>query len=106
MAVQEGEIALEDALALDNILWIDARAASAYEAAHIPGAILLNEDDWDQHFENFIQNWDGESAIIIYCDSRVCAASHSVAERLKADLGMENILVLKGGWQTWLTNQN
>lgn len=102
MTIEEGEIALEMALALENKTWIDARAEQAFEEAHIPGALLLNEDHWDEHFDQFIQTWDGSSTLIVYCDSRTCAASKAVAERLKEALGSKDILVLKGGWQTWL----
>ena len=97
---------LEDALALENVTWIDARAQTAFEADHIPEAILLNEDHWDEHFEQFIINWDGVSTLVVYCDSRTCAASKGVAERLKEALGLEDIWVLKGGWESWLEHLN
>ena len=54
MAIEEGEILLEDALAKDGITWIDARCSDAFSIDHIPGAILFNEDNWDEHFEQFI----------------------------------------------------
>lgn len=102
MTAEEGEILLEDALKVESITWIDARGEQAFEADHIPEAILLNEDHWDEQFEQFIQTWDGVSTLVVYCDSRTCAASKGVAERLKNDLGLEEIYILKGGWQTWL----
>ncbi len=105
MTLAEGEILLEDALAMENSTWIDARGALAFEEDHIPNALLLNEDQWDDHFEQFIINWDGESTLIVYCDSRTCAASKGVAERLKSSLGIEDVWVLKGGWETWLNHR-
>jgi len=102
MTIEEGEILLEDALNLETISWIDARSIEAFEMDHIPEAILLNEDHWEAHFEQFIQTWDGVSSLVVYCDSRTCAASKGVAERLKASLGLEEVFVLKGGWETWL----
>jgi rhodanese-related sulfurtransferase len=105
MTLEEGEILLEDALAIENVTWVDARGAAAFQAAHIPEAILLNEDTWDDLFEGFLLAWDGESQIVVYCDSRTCAASKGVAERLKESLGLENVLVLKGGWETWLNHR-
>ena len=106
MTVEEGEILLEDALALENTLWIDARGQTAFEEDHIPEAINLNEDSWDEQFEQFIINWDGVSALIVYCDSRTCAASKGVADRLKTSLGFEDVWVLKGGWETWQDQRN
>ena len=105
MTLAEGEILLEDALAMENRTWIDSRGALAFEEDHIPNALLLNEDQWDEHFEQFIINWDGESTLIVYCDSRTCAASKGVAERLKSSLGIEDVWVLKGGWETWLNHR-
>lgn len=105
MTVKEGEIALNDALKLEAVTWIDARGAIAYQEGHIPEAILLNEDHWDEHFEKFIQAWDGASTLVVYCDSRTCATSKTVAQRLKVDLALENVFVLKGGWQTWLDSK-
>ena len=105
MTLAEGEILLKDALAMENSTWIDARGALAFEEDHIPNALLLNEDQWDDHFEQFIINWDGESTLIVYCDSRTCAASKGVAERLKSSLGIEDVWVLKGGWETWLNHR-
>ena len=31
----------------DTVFWIDARAETDFEKAHVPGAIRLNEDDWN-----------------------------------------------------------
>lgn len=105
MAVEEGEILLEDALALESVTWIDARTAEAFEAEHIPGALLLNEADWDERFEAFILNWDGQSTLVVYCDSRICTASKGVAERLRSALDTEAVHVLKGGWEAWLNRE-
>lgn len=106
MTIEEGEILLADALALDSKTWVDARGRTAYEEDHIPEALLLNEDNWDDLFEQFIVSWDGISTIVVYCDSRTCAASKGVAERLKTSLGLEEVWVLKGGWETWLEHRN
>ena len=105
MTAEEGEILLNDALETSNINWIDARSSDAFAIDHIPGALLLNEDHWDEQFEQFIQVWDGASMLVVYCDSRTCAASKGVAERLKSDLGLDEVLVLKGGWETWLNHK-
>lgn len=106
MTIEEGEILLEDALILESKLWIDARGQTTYEEDHIPEAINLSEDNWDEQFEQFIINWDGVSTLVVYCDSRTCAASKGVAERLKTSLGIENVWVLKGGWETWQDHRN
>ena len=96
----EGELTLDEALALEP-LWIDARSAEEHAAGHIPGALLLNEDDWDKGFAALLDAWDFEQPLVIYCSSQTCDASHAVAERLKNHLRFDQIYVLQGGWETW-----
>lgn len=82
-------------------LWIDARSTASYEQRHIPGAISLNENAWDQSLPVFLAAWQPNSKIVVYCDSLTCDASQSVALRLQRELKLNEIHVLKGGWQTW-----
>src|ERR1700760_670792 len=37
-----------------NVLWVDARSTEEYEAEHIPGALLLNLENWDELFPKFL----------------------------------------------------
>ena len=105
MELEEGEILLENAMALDEVTWIDARTEEAHAADHIGDAILLNEDDWDRLFEAFILQWTGDTTLVVYCDNRNCSASKSVAARLRESLGIDSVYVLKGGWQEWLDHR-
>lgn len=98
----EGEISLEGALALGNdVLWIDARSESDYASGHVPGALSLNEDDWDAMIGEMLTVWQPDLPTIVYCSSRQCQASHAVAERLKMEMGLEPVYVLHGGWEAW-----
>ena len=106
MELEEGEILLQDALALPEVTWIDARPEEAYASDHIHQAVLLNEDDWDRLFEAFILQWTGDSTLVVYCDNRNCSASKSVAARLQEALGIDSIYILKGGWQSWLDHRD
>ena len=98
----EGEVSLEivDAWSAP-VLWIDARSAEAYDEEHIPGAILLNMDRFDELLPRLFDAWEGSETLVVYCDSRQCGASEAVADRLREDLGMEEVFVLKGGWESW-----
>jgi rhodanese-related sulfurtransferase len=103
-AIAEGEVTLAQAQAWgDTVMWIDARPAEQYENEHIPNAILLNEDRWDELLPQFFEAWSPEKRLVIYCSSLSCAASHEVARRLKeaAPQLAENVFVLHGGWETW-----
>ena len=84
-----------------DALWIDARSAADYAAGHIPGALSLNEEDWERGFAAFIEKWDGARPLVVYCGGENCHASDSVARRLRHELGFENIRVLRGGWTAW-----
>jgi rhodanese-related sulfurtransferase len=92
---------LSTVLAWDrNVLWLDARSADEYEAGHVPGAILLNLESWDQLFPQFLDRWSPEKRVVVYCSVATCELSHEVAERLRKN-GISSVFVLKGGWEAW-----
>lgn len=95
-----GEITLEN-IPATNVQWLDARSYSDFEKEHIPGAMLLNEDDWDTLLSEFVMVWDPEATVIVYCSSLSCSASKAVAERLRQDIEGINVYHLKGGWEAW-----
>ncbi len=106
-ALQEGEIRLQDAAALPRpVLWIDARSRSEFDQGHIPGAVLLNEDHWDDLLPMVLEAWMPGQPLVIYCGSEECRASRQVAERLRVEAGLPDVHVLKGGWEAWLAGQN
>lgn len=97
----EGEILIVDALKNENTLWVDARTEAEYERGSISGSILLNEDRWDELFPDFLSIWQPEQLVVVYCSSLTCQASHALAERLRSEVGLDNVFVLKGGWEAW-----
>lgn len=100
--LRDGEMRVEDAWKMRHqVLWVDARSAKDYEAEHIEGAVLLNEDRWNDLLSEVVRRWHPERRTIVYCGSGGCQASHHVAERLR-ESGLTNVWVLKGGWHAWL----
>ncbi|MDQ3624233.1 MAG: rhodanese-like domain-containing protein [Verrucomicrobiota bacterium] len=101
--LREGEVRLATAqLWGAAVLWVDARPRARFEREHIPGAVLLNEDEWEQLVPGFLDAWNPEQTIVVYCDGGECDASHAVGRRLKEELKLDNsIWVLKGGWDAW-----
>jgi len=85
-----------------DVLWIDARPRDQYDKAHIPGALLLNEQEADtlmfQHFEKL---QDNTKPVVVYCDGAACQASRKMREYLKERLAIEEIYILRGGWKAW-----
>lgn len=100
----ENEITLGEARQLDGeVVWIDARSDRVFANSHLEGALLLNQENWAdllwQH-RDVIEGIEG-AAVIVYCDGKRCKRSGEIAERLRSELGLEPVYVLKGDWQEW-----
>ena len=89
-----------------EVLWIDARLRELYDKEHIPGALLLNEQELDalltQHIE-ILQ--DNKKPVVVYCDGKACHASRKIRDYLVEHLAMNDIWVLTGGWPAWKAAQ-
>ena len=98
--LQPYEVRIDDPrLSRWQTLWIDARSHEDYDAGHIDGAVLLNEEGWDKMLADVFQVWKPERPIIVYC-SAGCEESAKIALRLR-DLGLEPVYFLKGGYEAW-----
>jgi rhodanese-related sulfurtransferase len=88
-----------------SVIWVDARPDAEFERDHVPGAILLNEDRWNELLPQFLQQqWSPEKKIVVYCSSQGCNLAGDVARRLHEEARLPNeIRVLKGGWEEWLS---
>jgi len=89
----------------EGVLWLDARPEADYARRHIPGALPLNEDSWDEHLRMMLTAWSPERKLVVYCSRQTCNASHEVAERLRKEVGLSNVYVLEGGWEEWEKQQ-
>jgi rhodanese-related sulfurtransferase len=85
-----------------SALWIDARPDAEFERRHVPGAILLNEDRWNELLPQMLAIWSPEKRVVVYCSSESCGASREVARRLRDEAQLKNVFVLEGGWEQWL----
>ena len=87
-----------------NAIWVDARPDADFESDHVPAAIQLNEDRWNELLAQFLQQqWSPEKRIVVYCSSQSCNVAGDVARRLREEANLPNeIRVLKGGWEEWL----
>ena len=84
-----------------NVIWVDARPAEEFERDHVPTAVLLNEDRWNELLPPMLTVWSPEKRVVVYCSSQSCGASREVARRLRAEAGLKNVFVLEGGWEAW-----
>jgi rhodanese-related sulfurtransferase len=101
-AWQSDEVTPASAIAWGrSVLWIDARPDADFAQGHIPGAVPLNEDRWDELLPEVLDHWDTTRKIVVYCSSLSCQTSHDVARRLREEEGIPNVFVLEGGWEAW-----
>jgi len=89
----------------ENTIWVDARPDAEFEREHIPGAVLLNEDRWNELLPQFLTVWSPEKRVVVYCSSQRCNASREVARRLREEAQLKNVFVLQGGWEEWLKSR-
>ncbi len=85
-----------------NAMWVDARPDDEFARAHVPGAISLNEDRWNELLPQFLARWSPEKKVVVYCSSLSCNAALEVAKRLRDEAELKNVYVLAGGWEEWL----
>ena len=99
--LSDGAILLARIPVPEDVLWVDARTADEFAAGHIPGALLLSEDDWEAGLLGLLDVWTPDRDIVVYCSSESCHSSQAVATRLRSELGVENVFHLEGGWEAW-----
>ena len=88
-----------------SVLFVDARSVDAYRRQHIPGALSLGERGWEGLLQAVVAAWRPGGRVVAYCDDRGCDASQAIARRLRRELGVNDVFVLKGGWSAWLEAQ-
>jgi rhodanese-related sulfurtransferase len=81
------------------VIWVDARARTAYETKHIPGALLLNAEEWDALVPKFLDEWAPDKKTVVYGDTS--DGADTVAFRLREEMKIENVFVLHDGWDAW-----
>jgi rhodanese-related sulfurtransferase len=83
-------------------IWVDARPDNEFARDHVPGAISLNEDRWNELLPQFLAAWAPDRKVVVYCSSQSCNVSRDVARRLRNEAQLQNVFVLQGGWEEWL----
>jgi rhodanese-related sulfurtransferase len=98
-----GELSLEEAWDLHKQrtgVFVDARSAKEFGAGHIPGALLLPLEDFDEAVSSWKDLIPLETLLITYCAGAGCDSSLDVAEWLKEE-GYSQVKVFFGGWEQW-----
>jgi rhodanese-related sulfurtransferase len=89
----------------EEAIWVDARPDEEFEREHVPGAVLLNEDRWNELLPQFLAIWSPGKRIVVYCNAQDCNASREVAHRLRKEAQLKNVFILEGGWEEWLKSK-
>jgi len=101
-ALRPHEVTIEGVAAWDRpVLWIDARPPESFARDHVPGALPLDELNWEEQLVAVMEAWLPEQRIVVYCDATGCSTSARVAERLRGDLGTQDVYYLRGGFAAW-----
>jgi rhodanese-related sulfurtransferase len=88
-----------------DVMWVDARPDDQYVEDHIPGAIALNEDRWNELLPQFLSQWSPDRKVVVYCSTKSCNLAGDVARRLREEAQLKNVYVLEGGWEEWVKNR-
>jgi rhodanese-related sulfurtransferase len=86
----------------ENAIWVDARRDEQFAQDHIPGAVLLNEDRWNELLPQFLGSWSPGKKTVVYCSNESCNLAVEVAQRLRQEGKLADVFVLEGGWEEWL----
>ncbi|MCF6313752.1 MAG: rhodanese-like domain-containing protein [Verrucomicrobiales bacterium] len=101
--VNENEVTWEEVHQwAGKVIWIDARSERDFAKSHVGGALLLNQENWAdllwQH-RDVIESVEEADRLVVYCDGSNCRRSSEIAERLRTELALERVYVLKGEWK-------
>jgi rhodanese-related sulfurtransferase len=81
-------------------LFLDARSPADYAAGHIPNALSLPAEAFDQNYPRVAPLLAPDTAIIVYCSGQQCDLSHEVMQKLRP-FGYKNVRLLSDGWGVW-----
>ena len=84
-----------------NVIWVDARPDDEFARDHVPGALPLNEDRWNELLPQFLAAWSPGKKVVVYCSAQSCDLAREVAERLRKEAQLSDAFVLEGGWEAW-----
>jgi rhodanese-related sulfurtransferase len=89
------------AIFLDNSkVFVDARNIEEFEKGHIKDAVSLPEKLLSKYLPEFLDKFNTETPLLIYCGGLDCSASVDLANVL-FEKGYKNIEVYAGGWLEW-----
>jgi rhodanese-related sulfurtransferase len=87
-------------LSANSVVFVDARYSADYGAGHIQGAINLPVTTSAALVPAYLHHFPKTFPVVVYCQSKSCPFSKSVATMLLLQ-GYTDVRLLDGGWQEW-----
>lgn len=83
-------------------LVLDARPELFHRVGHVPGALALPRDDFDNYYRQHQTSLekDKSQVLVVYCSGGDCEDSELVETALRK-LGYTRISIFHGGWGEW-----
>ena len=81
----------------DRPVLVNALAREAFDEARIPGSISIPAGDALRVAPDVLAR---DQAIVVYCSSRSCTASPTLAQKL-VDIGFTEVIDFEGGVEEW-----
>lgn len=92
-------------LAARRIVLVDARARTAFDLGHIPGAVLLPSNATVPEVQAFAAQYAKDTAFVVYCGATSCHASRYLAQQLVTVGGFKNVSDMPGGFAEYTLAQ-
>jgi len=89
-----------------KIVILDARPDVFYRLGHVPGALRLPRDDFENGYLVLKERLESDLAqlIVVYCSDASCADASLVKKGLNS-LGYSNVAIFTGGWREWTQSE-
>lgn len=78
----------------------DARPREHFVEGHLPGAMSLPSDGFDEHMLEYAMMLIPEQEILVYCSGQVCDESLMVCREL-LNQGYTNLVLFAAGMEAW-----
>ena len=101
----EGDVGLEEMQKISAshaALILDARPEVFYRIGHIPSALSLPRDDFENSYRSLasLLQQHREQVLVVYCAGTDCQDSQTVGNALQR-LGYPHVRLFRGGWAEW-----
>lgn len=102
---KEGDVSLEEMQTISAgraALILDARPEVFYRGGHIPSALSLPRDDFENGYRGLASVLEPhrDDVLIVYCAGSDCHDSQMVGDALRR-LGYAHVRIFRGGWGEW-----